>query len=242
MLYIPSGSVFCTRSNYAGCHNQWDGEFKVFVAVDYTKEKFNHVIQLPTGEHVTISLDWSTWYPMSSKVNMMIETPTTGSMLQISSQHYTIPSHETIWWESAIHSSDLRSVTGQWRPRCLSHALQLGSWNAPPTPSWWQIIWSISFLFVSSVTDRFLSLPWVKRESVPPVITSCILENMWIIYLTNIRETLALISTTNKWNKATLGLICLSRKKGNSLKLVLRTDHFWNHLGICFSITKVFRG
>merc|ERR1712061_538646 len=32
MLYTPSGSIFCTRgSAYAGCYNQWDGVFNVFV-------------------------------------------------------------------------------------------------------------------------------------------------------------------------------------------------------------------
>jgi len=32
MLYIPSGSMFCSRvSTYAGCYNKWDGEFKVHV-------------------------------------------------------------------------------------------------------------------------------------------------------------------------------------------------------------------
>merc|ERR1712158_279711 len=32
MLYIPSGSMFCSRrSTSAGCYNQWDGDFKVHV-------------------------------------------------------------------------------------------------------------------------------------------------------------------------------------------------------------------
>merc|ERR1712088_1171834 len=32
VMHIPSGSIFCTRgSAYAGCYNQWDGVFNVFV-------------------------------------------------------------------------------------------------------------------------------------------------------------------------------------------------------------------
>jgi hypothetical protein len=48
------------------------------VVVDYTKadKKFKQVLQLPNREHVTISLDWTTWDIQTNKVHMKIEAPT----------------------------------------------------------------------------------------------------------------------------------------------------------------------
>merc|ERR1711971_1026293 len=48
------------------------------VVVDYTKagKKFKQVLQLPKGEHVTVSLDWATWNAKNNKVNLHIETST----------------------------------------------------------------------------------------------------------------------------------------------------------------------
>merc|ERR1712179_593798 len=167
MLYIPSGSMFCSRhSTAAGCFNKMDGEFKAHVdlksknvylnkfsinadikkddehmfeyemstmvtpyvmkmkapsflplifddprrhtfevngeeliVVDYTKadKKFKQVLQLPNGEHVTISLDWATWGALTNKINLHIETPTrkfnVNTDFKVKGGHYMIKFH-----------------------------------------------------------------------------------------------------------------------------------------------------
>jgi hypothetical protein len=72
----PEVSSFKVTTNGVQRVLELNGE--KLVVVDYTKadKKFKQVIQLPTGEHVTVSLDWATWNPLTNKVNLMIETPT----------------------------------------------------------------------------------------------------------------------------------------------------------------------
>jgi len=72
----PEVSSFKVTTNGVQRVLELNGE--KLVVVDYTKadKKFKQVLLLPTGEHVTVSLDWATWNPLTNKVNMMIEAPT----------------------------------------------------------------------------------------------------------------------------------------------------------------------
>jgi hypothetical protein len=80
MLHVitnaPEVSNFKVTSNGVQRVLELNGE--QLVVVDYTKadKKFKQVLQLPNGEHVTVSLDWATWNAKNNKVNMHIETAT----------------------------------------------------------------------------------------------------------------------------------------------------------------------
>merc|ERR1739844_154228 len=80
MLHIitnaPEISSFKVTTNGVQRVLELNGEKRVIV--DYTKadKKFRQVLQLPNGEQVTISLDWTTWNAKNNKVNVHIETPT----------------------------------------------------------------------------------------------------------------------------------------------------------------------
>merc|ERR1739842_31656 len=74
MLHVitnaPEVSNFKVTSNGVQRVLELNGE--QLVVVDYTKadKKFKQVLQLPNGEHVTVSLDWATWNAKNNKVNM----------------------------------------------------------------------------------------------------------------------------------------------------------------------------
>merc|ERR1711874_445629 len=72
----PEMSIFKVTTDGVQRVLELNGE--QLVVVDYTKadKKFKQVLQLPNGEHVTITLDWATWNAKQNKVNMHIETPT----------------------------------------------------------------------------------------------------------------------------------------------------------------------
>merc|ERR1711971_230274 len=80
MLHVitnaPEVSNFKVTSNGVQRVLELNGE--QLAVVDYTKadKKFKQVLQLPNGEHVTVSLDWATWNAKNNKVNMHIETAT----------------------------------------------------------------------------------------------------------------------------------------------------------------------
>merc|ERR1712179_531304 len=66
----PEMSSFKVSTNGVQRVLELNGE--ELIVVDYTKadKKFKQVLQLPNGEHVTVSLDWATWNAKNNNVNM----------------------------------------------------------------------------------------------------------------------------------------------------------------------------
>merc|ERR1719402_398273 len=101
MLHIitnaPEMSNFKVTSNGVQRVLELNGE--QLVVVDYTKadKKFKQVLQLPKGEHVTVSLDWATWGALTNKINLHIETPTrkfnVNTDYNVKGGHYMIKFH-----------------------------------------------------------------------------------------------------------------------------------------------------
>merc|ERR1719508_228469 len=93
----PEVSNFKVTSNGVQRVLELNGE--ELVVVDYTKadKKFKQVLQLPNGEHVTVSLDWATWGALTNKINLHIETPTrkfnVNTDYNVKGGHYMIKFH-----------------------------------------------------------------------------------------------------------------------------------------------------
>merc|ERR1712055_511280 len=93
----PEVSNFKVTSNGVQRVLELNGE--QLVVVDYTKadKKFKQVLQLPNGEHVTVSLDWATWGALTNKINLHIETPTrkfnVNTDYNVKGGHYMIKFH-----------------------------------------------------------------------------------------------------------------------------------------------------
>merc|ERR1712088_1054045 len=93
----PEVSSFKVSSNGVQRVLELNGE--ELIVVDYTKadKKFKQVLQLPNGEHVTVSLDWATWGALTNKINLHIETPTrkfnVNTDYKVKGGHYMIKFH-----------------------------------------------------------------------------------------------------------------------------------------------------